>query len=68
MARKAWRIARGTVMFVGLFGAKNVGGTSGSLKKEDVELEDALVEGPIEGFLIVERKEASEVWCRRLVN
>lgn len=55
-------------MFVGLFGAKNVGGTSGSLKKEDVELEDALVEGPIEGFLIVERKEASEVWCRRLVN
>ena len=61
MARKAWRIARATVMFVGLFGAKNVGGTSGSPKKKDVELEDALVEGPIEGFGMVDRKYASGV-------
>ena len=48
-------------MFVGLFGAKNVGGTSGSPKKEDVELEDALSEGPFEGFWVVERKDASGI-------
>lgn len=47
-------------MFVGLFGAKKVGGTRGSPKK-DVELEDALLEGPFEGFWVVERKEASGV-------
>ena len=48
IAKKAWRIARGTVMFVGLLGAKKVGGTRGSPKK-DVELEDSLFEGPCEG-------------------
>ncbi len=48
-------------MFVGLFGAKNVGGTSGSPKKEEVEMEDDLVEGPIEGFWIGEKKDASGV-------
>ena len=60
-------MARGTVMFVGLFGAKNVGGMRGRPKK-DVELEDDLVEGPFEGFRVVERKNASGVCCRRLVN
>jgi hypothetical protein len=38
MARKAWRIARGIVIFAGLLGAKNVGGTSGIPKKEVVGL------------------------------
>ncbi len=60
MARKAWRIARGTVMFVGLLEAKKVGGTRGSPKK-DVELEDTLVEGPFVGFWVVERMDASGV-------
>lgn len=35
-----------------------MGGTSGNPKKEDVELEDALIEGPFEGFCLVERKDA----------
>lgn len=52
-------MALGTVMFVGLFGAKKVGGTSGSPKKEeDVELDAALIEGPLEGLWVVERKGA----------
>lgn len=49
IARKAWRIARGRLMFVGLSGAKNVGGTRGSPKKE-VELEVNLIEGPFDVF------------------
>ena len=53
IAKKAWRIARGTVIFVGLFRAKNVGGTSGSPKKEDVESEEALIEGPFNEFWVV---------------
>lgn len=36
-------------MFVGLSGAKNVGGTGGSPKKE-VELEVTLIEGPFDVF------------------
>lgn len=48
-------------MFVGLFGAKKVGGTSGSPKKEDVELDDTLIEGLFEGFWVVERKDASGI-------
>ena len=48
-------------MFVGLFGAKNVGGMSGSPKKEGVELEDDLIEGPVEGFWIGGKKDASGV-------
>lgn len=48
-------------MFVGLFGAKKVGGTSGSPKKEEVELEDTLIEGPFAGFWFVERKDDSGV-------
>ena len=48
-------------MFVGLFGAKKVGGTSGSPKKEDVELNDALTEGPFEWFWVVERKYGSGI-------
>ena len=48
-------------MFVGLFGAKKVGGTSGSPKKGDVELDDSLVEGRFEGFWVVERKDASGI-------
>lgn len=48
-------------MFVGLFGAKKVGGTSGSPKSEDVELDDILMEGPLEGFWVVERKDVSGV-------
>lgn len=61
-------MARGTVIFVGLFGAKNVGGTRGRPKKEGVELEEALMAGPLEGFWVVERKYANGVWFRRLVN
>lgn len=48
-------------MFVGLFGAKNVGGTRGRPKKEDVELEDVLMAGPFEGFWVVARKDANGV-------
>lgn len=55
-------------MFVGLLGAKNVGGTSGSPKKEDVKLDDDLNAGPFEGLWVVARKDASGVWCRRLIN
>ena len=46
-------------MLVGLLGAKKVGGTRGSPKNEGVELEDALVEGPFEGFWVVKRKEVN---------
>ena len=42
-------------MFVGLLGAKNVGGTRGRPKKE-VELEDALIEGPLDGVGVADRK------------
>ena len=42
-------------MFVGLLGAKKVGGTRGRPKKE-VELEDALIEGPLDGVGIADRK------------
>lgn len=38
MARNACRIPRGTLMLAGLFGAKNVGGTSGRPKNEVVGL------------------------------
>lgn len=55
-------------MFVGLFGVKKVGGTSGRPKKEDVKLDDTLVKGPLEGFCVVKRVDASGVCCRRLVN
>ena len=48
IAKKAWRIVRGIDMFVGLLGAKNVGGMRGRPKKE-VELEDDLIEGPVVG-------------------
>ena len=48
-------------MFGGLFGAKKVGGTSGSPKKEDVELDDSLNTGPFERVWFVERKDASGV-------
>ena len=45
-------MARGTLMFAGLLGAKKVGGTSGSPKKEDGELDDGLGEGSlIEGWV-----------------
>lgn len=54
-------MARGTVMFVGLFGAKNVGGTRGRPKKEDVELDATLMAGPLEGVWVVERKDANGV-------
>ena len=49
-------------MLAGLSDAKNVGGMRDSPKK-DVELDDALVEGPFEGFVVWfgERKEASGV-------
>ena len=53
-------MARGTLMFEGLLGAKNVGGTRGSRKK-DMELDDVLFEGPFEGFWIVEIRDASGV-------
>ena len=59
MARKAWRIARGTVMFVGLLEEKKLGGTRGSPMKKDVELEDSLAEGPFVGFWVVEKMDAS---------
>ena len=49
IARNDWRIALGTVIFVGFCGAKKVGGTSGRPKK-DVELEVGLVDGPYKGF------------------
>ena len=55
IAKKAWRIARGIDMFVGLLGAKKVGGMRGRPKKE-VELEDALTEGPLDGVGVVDRK------------
>ena len=53
-------------MFVGLFGAKKVGGTSDRPKKEeeeeeDVELDDILMEGPFEGFWVVGRKDVRGV-------
>ena len=41
-------------MFVGLEGAKKVGGTRGNPKK-DVEVADALNEGPLKGFWVVKR-------------
>ena len=45
-------MARGTLMFVGLLGAKKVGGMSGSPKKEAGELNDGLGEGSlIEGLV-----------------
>ena len=46
-------------MFVGLLGVKNVGGTRGRPKKE-VELEDALIEGPLDGVRVADRKFTSE--------
>ena len=55
MAKKAWRIARGIDMFVGLLGVKKVGGMRGRPKKE-VEFEDALIEGPVDGVGAVDRK------------
>lgn len=45
-------------MFVGLFGAKKVGGMRASPKKEGMELEEALMAGPLEGLWVVERKDA----------
>ena len=41
-------------MFVDLEGAKKVGGTRGSPKKE-VDVEDGLDEGPFKGFWMVMR-------------
>ena len=61
-------MARGTLMFVGLLGAKNVGGTSGSPKKEDGELDDGLGEGPFMGGEVGKRRGASGVCWMRVVN
>ena len=47
-------MARGTVMFVGLEGAKKVGGTRGNPKK-GVDVEDALNEGPLNGIWVVKK-------------
>ena len=55
IAKKAWRIARGIDMFVGLLGAKSVGGMRGRPKKEE-ELEDALIEGLLDGVGVADRK------------
>ena len=68
IARKAWRIARGMDMFVGLLGAKNVGGTSGRPKKEAGGLDDGLGEGSVMEAWVRKRKGASGVRWRRVVN
>ena len=48
-------MARGTDMLVGLLGEKKVGGMRGRPKKE-VEWEDVLIEGPLDGLGVVDRK------------
>ena len=68
IARKAWRMARGTLMFVGLLGAKKVGGMSGSPKYEDGELDDGLGEGSFREAGAGKRKGASGACWMRVVN
>ena len=53
-------MARGTVMFVGSLGAKKVGGTRGSPKK-DVRFEGGLFEGPVAELWVADKKDVSGV-------
>ena len=64
IARKAWRMVLGTLMFAGLEGAKNVGGMRGRPKKEVV----GLAAGEFEVVCDAGKRFVNWIWCSRLVS
>ena len=60
MARKAWRIARGTDMFAGLEGAKKEGGVNERPRKAEV---DEFEEDDVVWLLLIVNRSVNGVLC-----
>ena len=63
-ARKAWRMALGTLMLAGLEDAKNVGGMRGRSKKEVV----GLGAGEFKVLCDAGKRFVNWIWCSKLVS